>query len=365
MLGVVLKSDGRHELAEVQKPAIGSTRFAPRDVLIEVEYCGICGSDVHMWGQERDPRLFSTHKSVVAGHEIVGLVKEVGPEVVHVSPGDRVVCEVANIYCGNCVNCRQGLFNICCNVEPMDGRAHYVVGGGFAKYTVWPEAHVHRLPDSINPRSAVLMEPTAGSTHGLYERARLQPGENVVILGPGARGVILAQLARAAGAKNVIVTGVTRDTQLRLKMAEDLADAITVNVDEEDVRDVVDRVTGGIGADVVVENAGVASAINDAIDVARPGGRVIISGGGIRGGITASFDTRPVIVKELTLLGEISQTWTSWRTALSLVASGRVNLDPLVTKVLPLEEWEKGYELAATSSEVMRVALSPMAGVEA
>src|SRR5690606_26380365 len=218
----------------------------------------------------------------------------------------------------------------------------------------------HRLPDTIEPRSAVLMEPTAGSVHGLYERAHLAPGETVVILGPGARGVILAQLARAAGAKNVIITGVTRDTSLRFRMAEELADAITVNVDEEDVRDVVDRVTGGIGADVVVENAGVASAINEAIDVARPGGRVIISGGGIRGGVTASFDTRPMIVKELTLLGEISQTWTSWRTAISLVASGRVNLDPLVSKVLPLQEWEAGYNLAATSPEVMRVALSPI-----
>lgn len=361
MLGVVLRSDGLHELAEVPEPSIGSTRFAPRDVLIEVEYCGICGSDVHMWGKESSPGLFATKRSVVAGHEIVGLVREVGPEVTDVVPGDRVVCEVANIYCGKCINCRLGHFNICCNVEPMDGRAHYVVGGGFARYTVWPEAHVHKLPDSIDPRSAVLMEPTAGSAHGLYERAHLAPGENVVILGPGARGVILAQLARAAGAKNVIVTGVTRDANLRLRMAEELGDAITVNVDEEDVRDVVDRVTGGVGADVVVENAGVASAINDAIDVARPGGRVIISGGGIRGGVVASFDTRPMIVKELTLLGEISQTWTSWRTAISLVASGRVNLDPLVSKVLPLEEWETGYNLAAKSADVMRVALSPMA----
>lgn len=364
MLGVVLKPNGLHELMEVPEPTIGSTQFSPRDVLIEVEYTGICGSDVHMWGQESDPRLFATKKAVVAGHEIVGRVKDVGPEVRDVVPGDRVVCEVANIYCGRCINCRKGLFNICCNVAPMDGRAHYVVGGGFAKYCVWPEAHVHKLPDNISPRSAVLMEPTAGSAHGLYERAHLAPGENVVILGPGARGAILAQLARAAGAKNVIVTGVTRDTELRLPMAEQLADAITVNVDEEDVRDVVDRVTGGVGADVVVENAGVASAINEAIDVARPGGRVIISGGGIRGGITASFDTRPMIVKELTLLGEISQTWTSWRTAISLVENGSVNLDPLVTKVLPLERWEDGYNLAATSAEVMRVALSPLSSFE-
>src|SRR5690606_17586062 len=124
---------------------------------------------------------------------------------------------------------------------------------------------------------------------------------------------------------------------------------------------VVGRVTGGNGADVVVENARSASAINQASDVARPGGRVIISGGGIRGAVTSSFDTRPMIVKELTLPGVISQSWKAGRTASSRGASGRVNLDPLVSKVLPLEEWEAGYNLAATSPEVMRVALTPMA----
>lgn len=358
MRGLALKPNGHYEMIEADEPKIGSTRFAPGEVLIEVDLCGICGSDVHLWGTAHEG-LFGTKRPIVGGHEIVGRVREVGPTVTGVKPGDRVVCEVANIYCGKCINCKKGYFNICCNVPPVEGRAHYMVGGGFAQYCIWPEAHVHRLPDNISDRAAVLMEPTAGAAHGLYERAHVAPGETVVILGPGARGIILAQLARAAGAKTVIVTGVTRDLAVRLPMARELAGAITVNVDEEDLDSVVREHTHGIGADVIVENAGVGAAVNQAIQVARPGGRVVVSGGGIRGGIVAHIDTHPLIVKELTLLGEISQTWTSWRTAINLVEMGKVQLEPLVTTVLPLESWEQGFELAARSPEVIRVALTP------
>lgn len=360
MRGLALKPDGHYQMIDVPEPSIGSTQFAPHEVLIEVDLCGICGSDVHLWGSNHEG-LFGTKRPVVGGHEIVGRVHQVGEKVTGVRPGDRVVCEVANIYCGRCVNCKQGRFNICVNVPPIEGRAHYMVGGGFATYCIWPEAHVHRLPDNISDRAAVLMEPTAGAAHGLYERAHVSPGETVVILGPGARGIILAQLARAAGAKHVIVTGVTRDVEVRLPMAKELADATCVNVEREDLEEVVREVTDGVGADVIVENAGVGSAVNQAIQIARPGGRVVVSGGGIRGGITAEIDTHPLIVKELTLYGEISQTWTSWRTAINLVEMGKVRLEPLVTTVLPLESWENGFEMAARSPDVIRVALTPKA----
>ena len=361
MRGLALHPNGKYAMIDAPEPRIGENRFAPHDVLIEVELCGICGSDVHLWGSGHEG-LFGTKRPVVGGHEIVGRVAAVGEKVSAVQVGDRVVCEVANFYCGRCVNCKQGRFNICCNVPPIEGRAHYMVGGGFARYCVWPEAHVHRLPDNVSDRAAVLMEPTAGAAHGLYERAHVSPGETVVILGPGARGIILAQLARAAGAKTVIVTGVTRDVGVRLPMAKRLADAICVNVDEQDLAEVVRDVTGGIGADVVVENAGVGAAVNQAIQIARPGGRVVVSGGGIRGGVTAEIDTHPLIVKELTIYGEISQTWTSWRTAINLVEMGKVQLEPLVTTILPLESWEEGFELAARSPDVIRVALTPKAG---
>ena len=142
-------------------------------------------------------------------------------------------------------------------------------------------------------------------------------------------------------------------------MAESLGADRVVNIDEEDLIAAARELTGGQGFDVVVENAGVASAVEQAIEIARPGGRVMISGGGIRGGVTIPLHTWPVIVKELTLYGEISHNWSSWNTAVQMAARGQVRLEPLLTRVYPLSEWEQGFSDAAVGDDVMRVALRP------
>ena len=136
----------------------------------------------------------TTTRSVVAGHEIVSIVKAVGKNVTTVKPGDRVVHEIVTMYCGRCPACLEGRFNICNTLPPMEGRAHFVTGGGFAKYTVWPEWQLHVLPDAISPKAAVLLEPVAGSVHTIITRMGVKAGESVAILGPGARGILLAQV---------------------------------------------------------------------------------------------------------------------------------------------------------------------------
>ncbi|HEY8497775.1 MAG TPA: alcohol dehydrogenase catalytic domain-containing protein, partial [Limnochordales bacterium] len=333
--------------------------FAPEDVLVRVELCGICGSDIHEWASPDRARLAGPARPTVGGHEIVSVVEAVGPAVRGLKPGDRVVHEIVTFYCGQCVNCRQGKTNICLNMDPMAQRAHYVTGGGFAPYTVWPARHLHRLPDHLTAEEGVLMEPTAGSVHTLVERLRVRPGESVAILGTGARGLILLQVARALGAGPVVVTGLTRDEKVRLPLARELGADAVVNVEREDLRERLAALTGSPYVDVVVENAGSPAAVRQAIDIARPGGRVMISGGGIRGGIEVALDTRAIIVKELDVLGEISHTWSSWRTALHLVATGRVRLKPLLTHVFPLERWEQAFTLASTGDEAVRVAVRP------
>lgn len=359
MKGLVLYPDNRLQLEEVPEPRLGHNVFAPEDVLIEVALCGICGSDVHHWNAPSLGDLHGPPAPVVTGHEITGTVRAVGPAVKTVHPGDRVVCEIVTFYCGNCINCKTGRPHICVNTPPMEGRAHYVTGGGYAPYVVWPAKHVHRLPDGISFEEAVLLEPTAGSVHTLLERLRLMPGESVAILGPGARGLILAQLALSLGARPVIVSGITRDEVRRLPLARTLGVDAAVNVEREDLLGIVHELTGGIGVDVVVENTGSPTAVAQALDLVRPGGRVMISGGGIRGGITANIDTYKIIVKELDVFGEISHVWTSWNTAIKLVANKRVNLKPLLSDIYPLEAWEEGFREAAGSDRVLRVALSP------
>jgi len=359
MKGLVLYPDGQFRLEDVPVPQIGHNPFSPYDVLIEVAYCGICGSDIHKWKETDRRGVKGPSKPVVSGHEMSGTVVEVGPGVTDFKPGDRVVGEIVTFYCGKCINCRTGRINICANMKPSDQRIHYISGGAFAKYVVWPERHLHHLPEAIGLKEAVLIEPTAGSFHSLIERMDLKAGESLVIMGPGARGLILLQIAKAVGASPVIVTGLTRDEKVRLPLAKEFGADAVVNVEKQNLLEIVKQMTNGIGADVVVENTGSPKAVEDTLDLARPGGRILISGGGIRGGITASIDTYKIIVKELDLKGEISHVWTSWRNAINLVAQGKVHIKPLVSHVFPLREWEKGFDLAATSAEALRVALVP------
>jgi 2-desacetyl-2-hydroxyethyl bacteriochlorophyllide A dehydrogenase len=361
MQAVVQHPDGDIRLEEVAVPELGNNPFAPHDVLCEVQYTGICGSDIHKWiaSDEDKAGMRNPPNPVVAGHEIVSVVKEIGAEVTRVKPGDRVVHEIVTFYCGHCPACLEGRFNICNTIPPMQGRAHYVTGGGFAKYTVWPEWQLHVLPDSIGSKEAVLMEPTAGSIHSIITRMGVKAGESVAILGPGARGLLLMQVCLAIGAGPIIVTGLGRDEPFRLAMAKKLGADRIVNVEKESLETVVADMTGGIGVDVVLENTGSVEPIEQSLDIVRKGGKVLWAGGGIRGGIRAEIDTYKVIVKELDIKGEISQIPYDWTTAIHLRESGKIDLESLVTHVFTLEEWQKGFDLAAASPECLRVALKP------
>jgi threonine dehydrogenase-like Zn-dependent dehydrogenase len=246
MTGLVQHPDGQLRLEEVPLPRLGSKPFAPHDVLCEVLFCGICGSDIHKWmaGEEEKKTVKNPPRPVVAGHEIVSVVREVGKEVSRIKPGDRVVHEIVTFYCGHCAACREGRYNICTTLKPMEGRAHYMTGGGFARYVVWPELQLHRLPDAIPSRDAVLMEPTAGSIHSVVTRMGVRAGESVAILGPGARGLLLLQVCRAVGAGPVTVTGLTRDERFRLAMAARMGAEEVINVETSDLRARIAEMTG-------------------------------------------------------------------------------------------------------------------------
>ena len=201
------------------------------------------------------------------------------------------------------------------------------------------------------------MEPTAGSIHSVISRMKVRAGESVAILGPGARGLLMLQVCQAIGAGPIIMTGLTRDEPTRLKKAKELGCDVVINVEKEDLRARVSELTHGIGVDVVLENSGAVEPIEESLDIVRKGGRVMWAGGGIRGGIVAPVDTYKIIVKELDVCGEISQIPYDWKTAIKLVESGRIKLDDLVTHTFKLDQWEDGFDLAATSPECLRVAI--------
>ncbi|MZQ99117.1 MAG: alcohol dehydrogenase catalytic domain-containing protein [Acidaminobacter sp.] len=358
MKGLVAYPNGDIMLEEVPVPELGNNPYAPHDVLCEVLYCGICGSDIHKWKADKKG-VKTSPKKVVVGHEIVSVVKEVGPAVTRVKPGDRVVHEIVTFYCGHCPNCLEGKFNICNTIPPMEGRAHFMTGGGFAKYTVWPEWQLHILPENISDVEAVLVEPTAGSIHSVISRMGIRAGESVAILGPGARGILMAQVCQAIGAGPIFMSGLERDEAFRLEMAKSMGVDTVINVEKEDLRSIIMEKTNGIGVDNVLENTGSVEPIDESLDIVRKGGKVLWAGGGIRGGIVAPVDTYKIIVKEITVYGEISQIPYDWHTALHLLGTGAVKLKPLVTHVFDLDDWEAGFDLAAASPECLRVAIKP------
>lgn len=356
MRAIVAYPDGQMKLEDFRVPELGKNPYAPHDVLCQVEYCGICGSDIHRWKEDKKG-VKTSPRRMVAGHEIVSRVIAVGEKVTTVKVGDRVVHEIVTNFCGHCPACREGRYNICNVLPPMEGRAHYTTGGGFAKYTVWPEYQLHILPEHLDPMKCVLMEPTAGSIHSVITRMGVRAGESVAILGPGARGILMLQICKAIGAGPVIMTGVTRDESFRLPMAKKMGADYIVNVEKENIRDVVKEITGGIGVDVVLENTGQVDPIDESLDIVRKGGRVLWAGGGIRGGIIAPVDTHKIIVKEIDVKGEISQIPYDWETAIKLVANGSVKLNPLVTHSFDLTHWEEAFDMAHDSHDCLRVAI--------
>lgn len=354
--GLVAYPNGDVRLEIVEAPSLGDNPYVPHDVLCRVLYCGICGSDVHRWKDDKTGVKTSPRK-VVIGHEIVSVVEAVGPAVTSLKPGDRVVHEIVTFFCGYCTNCREGRYNICLNLAPMEGRAHFVTGGGFTKYTVWPERQLHVLPGQVGSRAAVLMEPTAGSVHSVITRMQVRAGESVAVLGPGARGLLMLQVCRAVGAGPVFVSGLARDEPVRLRTARALGCDEVIRADVEDLPARVAQLTGGRGVDVVLENTGASQPIAQSVDIVRKGGRVLWAGAGIRGGVTATLDTYQVIVKEVDIRGEISQIPYDWDTAIQLVERGAVQLDQLVTHTFDLDHWEEGFDVAATSADCLRVAI--------
>jgi L-iditol 2-dehydrogenase len=330
MRGVVKtgRGPGLVELRDVPEPTPG-----PGEVLIQVAAAAICGSDLHI---RRDEHPY--WPPVVLGHEFSGTVRAVGEGVTGYAPGDRVVSETSTGSCGLCFLCRSGNRHICAEKRaPGIGR-----DGAFADLVVMPAALLHRVPDGLPMEDAALSEPTAIAVHAVIERARVQPGESVVITGPGPIGLLCLQVARACGAGPIIVSGTASDAALRLRAARDLGADVTANVAEEDLAERVMALTSGRGADVVFDTSGAAGAIAGLPHLARRLGRLCAVG--VVGRPEVSFPWDVAVFKGLEVQFSFSSRHTSWVTGLRLLASGKVRAKPLLTMEVPLERWQEAFE---------------------
>ena len=329
-------------LLDVAQPTLQN----PDDVLFKVEYCAICVGEtkVYDWNEwaANDKTL---QLPTVLGHEASGVVVEVGSGVTRFKPGDRVVNDPL-IYCGHCRQCRSGYTNMCENREIYGKRR-----GAYAEYAVLPERVICPLHDRLSLEEGAVLENLGVAVHAVEVEPH-DPGDWAVILGAGPIGVLAAQTLVAWGVNTVI----TDLADARLEFARQYSGAIVVDVKREDPVEKVLALTEGRGADFVIEMAANQAVMDQAFDMVRLRGTVVTIG---------TFD-EPIQFnpffkmtrREVRLLSTMGRTWETWRRMNQLIEAGQVNLSPLVSYVLPLEEYARGFDLVK-GHDVMKVLLKP------
>lgn len=333
------RQDGAVEVRDIPEPHI-----APDQVLIEVKAVGVCGSDVHMW---RDHQSWQIKLPVVLGHEFCGVVAQVGARVSGFQVGERVACETAAEICGECVYCRSGNYNLC----PSRRGFGALIDGAMTRYVAVRPQILHRLPDNVPFEHAALTEPLCVAYNALVEKTRVKPGDCVVIQGVGAIGMMALQIAKLYGAHPIVALGTDVDAR-RLEIARQLGATHTLNVQREDARALIQSLGDGFGADVVVDCTGVSAAFKTSMALVRPNGTITKIGWGPQP-LDASLD--PIVAKAVTVQGAFSHTYATWERVLRLLASGQINLTPMIGGVYPLTEWREAFARMEDGTNVKSV----------
>jgi L-iditol 2-dehydrogenase len=334
MQALVKHDSGEGGVALADRPA---PTAGPGEVLVEVIATGVCGTDLHILDGS-----YASRPPVIMGHEVTGVVGAVGAGVDPSWLGVRVACETFHSTCGSCPWCRDGRPNLCRRRASIGSGAD----GGFAPLVAVPAANLHVLPDAVSRYAGALCEPLACVCQSLLLRGRIDPGDDVLVMGPGAIGLLAAQVARAAGAR-VLVAGTERDA-VRLAAAARLGLATCGHAD----RAAMEALGGGFGPHVVVECSGAGAAMATALEVVRPGGRHV------QIGQTADAVHVPLALasfKELEISGGFASTPRSWRAAMALLDRGEVQLDPLISEVAPLADWARVFDDTALARGIKYV----------
>ncbi len=329
---------GHVGLLEVPEPKVGAGQ-----VIVEVTAAGVCGTDLHIYRDE-----YPSLPPVIMGHEVAGVVAEIGQGVTSCSPGDLVTCETYFSVCEKCEFCRAGLPNLCRSRKSIGSGVH----GAFARYVLVPERNIHQLPPNVDALAGALTEPLACCVHAL-ERTRVEPGDAVVVSGPGAIGLLMAQVVKAAGGR-VILLGANAD-EARLRMGEKLGVDFAVNVQTTDAQAIVAAMTDGLGADVVFECSGAEASAQNCLNLVRRRGRYVQVG---LFGKPVQWDLDQVCLKELQVSGSFAHLPSAWRKALTLLSSGQVQTRPLISTILPIHEWQQAFDIFERR-EGIKVVLTP------
>ncbi len=323
------------ELRETAVPEPG-----PDQVLVEVAAVGICGSDVHYFDHGRIAD-FVVREPLVLGHEASGTIRAVGSAVTDRAVGQRVAMEPQET-CGRCRECQSGRYNLCPDVRFF---ATPPIHGAFAEYVILAAHRAHPVPDSLSDEAAALIEPlSVGVWAG--QKAQIQPGDRVLVIGAGPVGLLCADVARARGAGWV---GVSDTNDHRLEVAAARGATQTINALEGPLADQIEPV------DVVLECSGATPAVQSAFAVARPAARIVLIG---LGNPTIELPVSVIQVKELLVTGTFRYA-NCYPSAIALAASGAVDLDGLVTAKFGLEQVAEALSVAKTDVHTLKPMVYP------
>ena len=324
------------EIREIERPEIG-----PDDVLLEVANVGVCGSDLHQWTSDHS---WPVNYPVVLGHEFGGVIAETGKNISAWKAGDRVVSETAAVIDLHNPMSRVGLYNL----DPTRKGFGYGVNGAMTKYVKVPARCLHRVPDNLAFEQACLTEPCCVAYSAVVENTLLKPGDRVVVIGPGTIGILCAAMARLRGAE-VAVIGLASDSG-RLKIAEQYGCTAIIGDASEWARE-----RDGLGADCVVDAAGNSNTLSIAMQLVRPNGKITKVGWGPQ---PLAFSLDPLVQKNITLQGSFSHNWPMWERVLILLASGQLDVRPIIGGVWPITEWHEAFE-KMHKGEVVKSILKP------
>lgn len=318
----------------------------PGYVLLKIKSCGICGSDLHTylghWGRG----------TKASGHEISGVVVELGEGVANVKVGDRVCVECFS-HCGNCVYCRTGAYNLCLNRGGASGGEH----AGFAEYGIAHFASLYMLPESLSFEEGVLIEPLAVS-HRTLCQAQATHHDRVVILGSGSIGLFCLAAAKALGVRETIIS---TKYEHQAKMAGELSADYVIRIAKQNLREEVRQITNKLGADVVIETIASAENFNDALSIVRSKGRVVLVGGYHK---PLEVNLGHLVGLEATIVGSNCYGYSGIRTdfeaSADLIVSEKVPAMKLVTHRFPLNEIAEAFRVAADkNSGSIKVLVNP------
>lgn len=343
MKALLLAEYNRLELVDVPMPRPG-----PDDILVRVEACGICGSDVHGYDGASGRRI----PPIVMGHEAAGTVAAVGSEVVGAGEGDRVTFD-STVYCGTCEYCRSGKVNLCDKRQVLGvSTPEYRRAGAFAEYLTVPSRIVHQLPGNIPFSEAAMIEPLAVAVHAVSV-ANLPENGTALVVGAGMIGLLVLQALRSANCCSVYVVDIDDS---RLQLAQQLGAAATINAKTADALAELKRLTSDRGVDVALEAVGSTATIKTAVESVRKGGTVVLIGN-----ISPAVEIplQAVVSRQIRLQGSAASSG-EYPQCIDMLARGAVQLKPLISMVAPLEEGPQWFErLHSREASLMKVILTP------